>query len=165
MRIRTSWVTAAVRCALVAQAISLASGGQLRAQLLSATGVRNLAFGDVLPGVPNTVQPTDVTRSGQFDIGGPSLAQVEITFALPTALAGGGGATTPISFGATSAGYSANGSIASQVPFDPRVPFRASLSALGRGTAFVGGLLAPPGTQSAGSYSGSVSVTVALVGL
>jgi hypothetical protein len=156
---------AAVRCALPALAISLAGAGQLHAQLLSANGVRNLAFGDVIPGVSNTVQPTDVIRSGQFDIVGPSLAQVETTFTLPTTLTGGGGATMPISFGATSAGYSASGAIGSQVPFDPRAPFRTNLSLLGRGSTFIGGVLAPAGTQSAGSYSGPISMTVALVGL
>jgi Domain of unknown function (DUF4402) len=156
---------AAVRCALVAAAISLAGAGQLRAQLLSVSGVRNLAFGDVIPGVPNTVQPTDLIRSGQFDIVGPSLAQVEITFALPTTLSGGGGATMPISFGATSAGYSSSGAIGSQAPFDPRAPFRTNLSLLGRGSTFIGGALGPAGTQTAGSYSGSVAMAVALVGL
>jgi Domain of unknown function (DUF4402) len=155
----------AARSAFVAVAILVAGAGQLRAQLVAATGIRDLGFGDVLPGVPNTVQPTDATRSGQFDILGPNLAQVEITFGLPTALTAGGGGTMPVSFSATSAGYSANGSIGSQVAFDPRVPYRANLSLLGRGSAFIGGSLAPPGTQAAGTYSGPLSVTVALVGL
>jgi uncharacterized protein DUF4402 len=155
---------AAARCALLALALSLAGAGPLRAQFISAVGIRNVSFGNVLPGVPNTVPPTDATRSGQFNLIGPSLAQVEITFALPTTLTAGG-STMPISFGATSAGYASNGSIASQVPFDPRVPFRVNLSVLGRGSTFLGGALTPPGTQSAGSYSGSVSITVALVGL
>jgi hypothetical protein len=71
----------------------------------------------------------------------------------------------PISFGPTSAGYSASGSIAAQTAFDPRTPFRANLSALGRGSVFLGGALSPPGSQAAGSYTASVTMTVALVGL
>lgn len=155
---------AALRCALLAPAISLAAGSHAHAQFVSATGVRNVAFGDVIPGLQNTVQPTDVIRSGQFNITGPSLAQVEITFALPATLSNGG-ATMPISFGATSAGYSSSGAIGSQTPFDPRSPFRTNLSPLGRGSTFIGGIVAPAGTQSAGSYSGSLGMTVALVGI
>ena len=157
--------TLARRGALLALALALASAREARAQLLSATGVRNLAFGNVLPGVSSTVQPTDAVRSGQFNITGPALGRVEITFTLPTTLSGGAGATMPILFGPTSAGYSSSGSIASQTAFDPRTPFRATLSVLGRGSVFLGGVLTPPGSQGAGSYSGSVTVTVASVGL
>jgi len=153
------------RGALLVLALSLAGARELRAQLLVATGVRTLGFGNVLPGVPSNVQPTDPVRSGQFDITWPSLARVEVQFVLPTVLSTGGGATIPISFGATSAGYSASGSIAGQTPFNPTTPFRANLSALGRGSVYLGGALAPPGAQAAGSYSASVSITVALVGL
>jgi uncharacterized protein DUF4402 len=167
MRIPTlRWKSAAAaRCALLALALSHAGAGRLCAQLISANGIRNVSFGNVLPGVPNTVQPTDVGRSGQFNIVGPSLAQVEITFGLPTVITGPASTTMPISFGATAAGYASNGSIASQVPFNPHVPFRGNLSLLGRASTFLGGVLTPPGTQSAGSYSGSVSMTVALTGL
>ncbi len=152
------------RGAPLALALSLAGAGELRAQL-AATGVRDLAFGNVLPGVPSTVQRTDAARSGQFDITGPILGRVEITFTLPATLIGGAGATMPTSFGSTSAGYSANGSIAAQTAFDPRTPFRATLSLLGRGSVFLGGTVAPPGSQGAGSYTAFVTITVAMVGL
>jgi hypothetical protein len=150
---------------LLVLALSLAGGRELRAQLLVATGIRDLAFGTVLPGVPSTVPPSDAVRSGQFDIAGPILGRVEITFTLPATLSRTGGATMPISFGPISAGYSAGGSIAGQTAFDPRTPFRANLSAIGRGSVFLGGTLSPPGSQGAGSYTASVTVTVALVGL
>lgn len=153
------------RGALLALALSLAGARELRAQVITATGVRNLAFGNVLPGVPSTVQATDAVRSGQFNITGPILGRVEITFTLPATLSGGTGATMPISFGSMSAGYSANGSVAGQTAFDPRTPFRATLSVLGRGSVFLGGTLAPLGSQAAGSYTGSVIITVAAVGL
>jgi hypothetical protein len=153
------------RGALLVLAVSLASGAELRAQVLAATGVRNLSFGDVLPGVPTTVQPTDPVRSGQFDIVGPSGAAIEISFFLPATLDGPGSAKMPVAFGATSAGYAAGGSIGSQAPFDPRVPFRVNLSALGRGSGFIGGALAPSSTQAPGPYRASLNITVALVGL
>lgn len=155
----------AARGAILALALFLAGAGHLRAQVLVATGVRSLGFGNVLPGVATTVQPTDAVRSGQFNITGPVLGRVEITFALPTVLSAGVGPTVPISFGATSAGYSASGSIAGQTAFDPRTPFRVTLSLLGRGSVFLGGVLTPPSSQAAGSYTATVTITVAAVGL
>ena len=151
--------------ALLLVALSLAGPREVRAQLLVATGVRDLAFGNVLPGVPTTVQPTDAARSGQFDITGPSLARIEITFTLPTVLNRTGGGTMPISFGSTSAGYSASGSIAAQTAFNPNTAFRTNLSLIGRGSVFLGGTLAPAGSQTAGSYSATVTMTVALTTL
>jgi len=153
------------RAASLVLGLAVAGVGELRAQLLSANGAQNLAFGNVLPGVTTTVQPTDPARGARFDITGPSLAQVEVTFTLPAVLSAGGGATMPISFGPTSAGYTSSGSNGAQTAFDPRTPFRASLSLLGRGWVYLGGALSPPGAQSAGSYTAAVGMTVALVGL
>jgi hypothetical protein len=151
------------RAALLTLAISLAAAPQLRAQR-SATGVRDLGFGSVLPGVRTTVHPTDVARSGQFQITGEPNDPVEITFLLPSMLTGPGGATMPVSFTDVSAGFSASGSITNQVFFDPRFRFQTNLSSTGRGTGFLGGVLDPSPTQPAGSYSGSVSITVAFLG-
>lgn len=153
------------RGALVVLALSLAAAGESRAQLVAATGIRDLAFGNVLPGVTTSVQPSDAVRSGQFNITGPSLGRIEITFTLPTALTRAGGTTMPISFGSTSAGYSASGSIVGQTAFNPHSPFRANLSVLGRGSVFLGGALTPAGSQAAGSYTATMTITVALVGL
>jgi hypothetical protein len=165
MRMWTQWCVspALAPAALLALVLSLAGATELRAQR-SATSVRNLSFGTVLPGVPTTVEPTDLARSGQFEIIGLVNDPVEITFSfLPSTLTGPGG-TMPISFGTTSAGFSESGAITSQVFFDPRVPFRVNLSSTGRGTGFLGGTLTPSATQAAGSYSGSVSITVSFLG-
>jgi hypothetical protein len=155
----------AARSAVLVAALSLAGVAPLRAQVLTTTAIRPISFGEVLPGVPTTVHPTDPVRSGQFEIIGPSSAAIEITFSLPETLNRTDGASIPIAFGPVSAGYSATGSITSQVLFDPRVPFRTKLSELGRGTSFIGATLTPQGAQRAGSYGVSLSITVALVGL
>jgi hypothetical protein len=166
MRIHTPWRTSSIaRRNFIALALSLIGATSLHAQALAATGVRPLSFGDVLPGVPAVVHPTDPVRSGQFDIYGPGSAAIEITFSLPEALTGSGGARIPISFGGTSAGYTASGSISTQVFFDPAVPFRTRLSELGRGACFIGGTLMPPGTQRSGTYTVPLSITVAVIGL
>jgi uncharacterized protein DUF4402 len=167
MRILTMWWMRPLpaRGALMAMALCLAGATELRAQAIrSATGIRDLGFGSVLPGVPTTVHPTDVARSGQFEITGEINDPIEITFSLPAVLSGPGGTTMPVSFGTMSAGFSASGAITNQVFFDPRVPFRVNLSSTGLGTGFLGGTLSPSGTQPAGSYSGFVSITVAFLG-
>jgi hypothetical protein len=69
-----------------------------------------------------------------------------------------GGQMMPFSFGATSAGYSASGSVANQIPFDPRVPFTVTLNSSGNGVVFLGGALRPTGSQTAGSYATSITL-------
>jgi Domain of unknown function (DUF4402) len=165
MRIRTSGWASTTRSAVLSVALSLTGVAGLHAQVLSVTSVRPLGFGDVLPGVPTTVHPTDPARSGQFEITGPPSAAVEITFSLPEALGTTQGGELPISFGATSAGCSVSGSISRQVFFDPKVPFRTTLSEFGRATCFIGGTLEPPSGQRPGSYNVPISITLALVGL
>jgi hypothetical protein len=167
MRIRALWPKLpAVPAAFLLVLVLLSGAARAAAQQpsLSVTS-RPLRFGDVLPGVPITVEPTDPARSGQFDITGPASATIEITFFLPTALEGPGGAKMPIAFGPMSAGYSVSGSISSQLRFDPGVPFRVSLSELGRGSVFIGGALSPSMRQVPGGHGASVSIAIALVGL
>jgi hypothetical protein len=153
------------RCAMAVLILASIESSSLNAQSLSAVGVKNLNFGDVLPGVPVNVLATDAVRAGQFDITGPPSAPIEITFTLPEALTTLGGASMPISFGDMSAGFSPSGSIASQDLFNPLAAKRVTLSELGRGSGFVGGALNPPTTQPSGSYSAPVTITIANVGL
>ena len=132
---------------------------------LRATGLRGIAFGNVLPGVPQLVLATDPTRSAQFDLTGPNRIQVEITFTLPGALAAPGGGSIPIVFEPTSAGWSSSQTTADIVPFDPMQPFAATLSGNGRGTVFLGARLQPPAGVPSGAYAAPVTITLALTGL
>jgi hypothetical protein len=151
------------RAALIVAALTVVAATNAHSQR-SATGVRDLAFGAVLPGVPTNVLPNDIARSGQFEIRGQFDDPVEITFSLPSVLNGPGAASMPVSFGTMSAGFSTSGSVTNQVFFDPRVPFRINLSSTGQGSGFIGGVLSPSGTQPAGSYAASVTITVAFLG-
>jgi len=130
----------------------------------TVTSVRGLAFGTLLPGVPVVVPPSDAARGAQFDIRANNRGVVLIAFALPVAMTGPG-APLPLSFGATSAGFSASGSTTGMTLFDPRVPFTGTVSNNGRATIFLGGTALPAGTQGAGSYTGTVTLTVANVSL
>ncbi len=62
-----------------------------RAQVQVA-GVRDLAFGLVIAGVPVAVPPGDPTRSGEFTVDAPRGSRISVSFVLPSALAGPPGA-------------------------------------------------------------------------
>lgn len=127
---------------------------------IRAQGVRSLAFGTLLPGVPQPVARTDPLRSGQFDLTGQRFSAVQLSFSLPSVMNGPGGATLPLSFGSNDAGFSVSQTVAAQVGFDPRAPFTATLSRNGRGSVFLGGTARPLPSQRPGSYSGTVTLTV-----
>ena len=133
----------------------------LRAQgrPLTVTGIRGVTFGAVLPGVPRVVLRTDPANSGQIDIRGPK-APVLLTFVLPVAMTGPGGALMPIRFGAGDAGFSATQAIGSQVGFDPKQPFTATLPNNGRASVFVGATANPTTNQRAGAYTATLILTV-----
>jgi hypothetical protein len=128
---------------------------------IAVTGVQTLNFGTLLPGVPATVVRTDPVNGGQFTITGPHLTQVQLTVTLPSVLAGPVGATIPLVFGGGDAGYSRTQNIGSQVGFDPTQPFVVTLSQRGRGSVYLGGIARPAPTQRAGTYAGTITLTVA----
>lgn len=132
---------------------------------LVPTGIQNLAFGTVIPGLPAHVLRTDAVGSGQFSLRGEKNAQVQLTFILPATMSGPSGAVLPLSFGASDGGFSATESIANQTVFDPRATSLGRLSANGRATVFLGGTASPSPTQRAGAYSATLTLTVSYTGL
>ncbi|HEV8305520.1 MAG TPA: hypothetical protein VGQ25_11195 [Gemmatimonadales bacterium] len=130
---------------------------------LTVTGVRGITFGAVLPGVPRVIPRTDPANSGQLDIRGPNQIQVLLTFILPLTMTGPAGALMPLTFSSADAGYSQSQSIASQVGFDPRQPFTATLSNNGRGSVFVGATASPAANQRAGAYTATITLTVTVL--
>jgi hypothetical protein len=130
---------------------------------LTVTGIRGVTFGAVLPGVPRVISRTDPANSGQFDMRGPNRKQVLLTFVLPLVMTGPGGALMPLTFGAGDAGYSQSQAIGSQVGFDPKQPFTATLSNNGRGSVFVGATANPATTQRAGGYTATITLTVTVL--
>jgi hypothetical protein len=130
---------------------------------LTVTGVRGLTFGAVFPGVPLAVTRTDPANSGQLDIKGSNRSQVLLSFVLPLAMTGPAGAQLPLVFGSSDAGYSQSQSIGSQVGFDPKQPFTATLSNNGRGSVFVGGTANPAANQRAGGYTAVLTLTVTVL--
>jgi len=133
---------------------------------LVATGIQDVSFGTVLPGVAVHVLRTDPLGSGQFTLRGTKDAQVLMQFTLPTVMTRvPGPGTMPITFLATDGGFSPAESIASQISFDPRAPALGNLSNNGRATIFLGSTASPAPTQAAGSYSATITLTVSYTGL
>lgn len=126
----------------------------------SVAGVRSLVFGTVLPGVPAVVSRTNAASAGQFDLTGPHDSQATLSFTLPLVMTGPAAATIPLLFGGSDAGYSQSQSIGSQIGFDPRQPFVITFSQQGRGSVFLGGTAQPGPGQRAGSYTGTITLTM-----
>jgi hypothetical protein len=154
-----SWLV--IGGALLSAALAPVLGAQ--GKPLTVTGVRGLTFGAVFPGVPLAVTRTDPANSGQFDIKGPNQSQVLLTFILPLTMTGPAGAQMPLAFGSSDAGYSQSQAIGSQVGFDPKQPFTATLSNNGRGSVFVGGTANPAPNQRAGAYTAVLTLTVTVL--
>lgn len=133
------------------------------AQRLTISPVRGVQFGLLFPGIPRTVAPSDPVRAGVLQLQGPNGAQVALFFILPSNLRGPSGARLPISYSATSGGYT-TGATGGQVLFDPRVIYRPRLSASGRGTIFVGAIATPAPNQRNGTYNATIIVIAALTG-
>ena len=159
MSARTTIIAAAALLAALAP-FAGAQGRPLRVDMR-----QTLTFGNVLPGVPNAVRPTDAAASAQFDISGAKGSQVELTFTLPTSMSGPGGVAIPLVFGPASAGISATGSAADQVAADPRGRLYLTLSHNGRAFVNLGGTLLPGAQQRAGAYTAPIILTAAYTGL
>jgi hypothetical protein len=121
-----------------------------------------VTFGAVLPGVPRIIARTDPANSGQFDIKAPKGPAL-LSFVLPVAMTGPAGALMPLTFGASDAGYSATQSIGSQVGFDPKQPFTATIPNNGRASVFIGGSANPATNQRAGAYTATLILNVTVL--
>ena len=126
---------------------------------LTAAGVNDLNFGIVIAGTPKT--PASLAAdAGRFNISGEPSTPVSVTFALPTVLNGGGGATVPITFGTT------DGLLWAPYPgahttFNPNAPFFTSLDVAGSLVIGISGTVSAPLGSTTGSYSGTITMTVA----
>ncbi len=128
---------------------------QALAEVLSpidVTAVADLNFGQVLPGVPTVVAPGAAT-GGAFTVSGAADQDVIVDFTLPTELTAGA-LTMPVSF---DAGY---GDGAPSTGLDPNADVTVGLGASGGWDVFLGGTVLPAVDQGAGTYSGTVTLTV-----
>jgi hypothetical protein len=132
---------------------------------LSGAGTNPLTFGAVFPGVRTSVPRTDAVRAGSFDVRGTKNLQVRFDFALPAAMTNARGQTMALVFGVADGGYATTRSIGTAAAFDPRVPLLARLGNTGRLYIWLGGAVVPSAQQGSGTYSATVTMTMAYTGL
>jgi hypothetical protein len=126
-------------------------------QPLVVTKANDLAFGSVFPGLNKTVAVSDA-GAAEFTIAGQTGANVNLTFAVPTSLANGGN-TLPLS--GWSARRNTTNSAGSGADFTPGSgATSATLSGSGNLYVFVGATAQPSLSLPAGTYTGTLSLTV-----
>jgi len=134
-------------------------------QALTVNGANNLAFGNVFPGVNKTVAVGDAA-AGRFDITGQTGATVSLNFTLPNSgnyILGPSSAQLPLSSW-TSCWNTSNSGGSGCTSFT--TASGTSAAAFGAGTTlfvFLGATAAPAAGQTAGNYTGQVTLTVAYV--
>jgi hypothetical protein len=139
---------------------SLVAAAPLEGQI-TVTGIRDLDFGVVIRGVQTTVAPNDPIKSGRFYLSYVTGGRVRLRFTLPTTLARiGGGGSMPISF------RNGDGFIQNTGPgsppdfFNPGANINFTFTPNPDANLWLGGAVSPSGTQPAGSYRGTIVLTV-----
>ena len=127
-------------------------------QAITVTGARDLAFGNVFPGVAKTVVVSDAT-SGRFDLTGQSSGNVNVSFTLPTNLTSG---ANNLPIGTWTGCTNATNTTTGCTSFTPSAGATASaFSGAGALFVWVGGTVSPAANQAAGAYTGVVTLTAA----
>lgn len=125
---------------------------------IEAVPVRGLSFGNLLPGVPETVAVDDAARRAEVVLDGRGA--YDLTMLVPAALESAGGARIPLRFGTRDGGVIRSAS-AALVPFDPRQTTRVSVQQ-GQGPTrlVLGGTALPAADQPAGRYTATVVLVI-----
>jgi len=125
---------------------------------------RDLDFLDVIRNSVVTV-PVNSNQSGRWRVTGPTAAEIELRFFLPTAL-WVGAASLPISFNTTAAGESYQNNPRFATLFDPNTPHTTQFRPNGLGLILVwlGGTVTVSPTQPAGVYTSNVTLVVSYTG-
>ena len=128
---------------------------------LTVTGQNDLAFGQVIPGIPSTIAATDVGSAGRFLVSGGGSSTVQLSFDLPGELDGPESATMPITFASDAAGWGeTNNSLGGT--FSPHTTQQESL-VNGDLFVFIGGTVSPANDQAQGEYTGEITLNVAYI--
>lgn len=126
-------------------------------QPINVTGARDLAFGNVFPGVNKSIPVTD-PNSGRWDVAGQANANVQLTFNLPATLSDG---TNTMPIGTYAAHHNTSNAPTGGTDFTPSAaPANATLSGTGGLFVFIGATVSPATNQPAATYSGLLSMTV-----
>ena len=126
-------------------------------QPLAVTKTNDLAFGSVFPGLNKTVAVSDAGAAA-FTVLGQAGASVNLTFSTPTSLASAGNTLT---IGSWAARRNTSNSSASGTDFTPSASATsATIGGSGGLYVFVGATVQPTSGQVAGTYTGTLTLTV-----
>ena len=134
---------------------------------LTVTGMNNLRFEVVIPGVDKSVDKATVGFAGAFQLQGHNSAEVSLDFALPPSLLLDSTATMPVDFSNTDASYddgTGGGQGAPAGNIDPNGPFTLRLGVTGLLDIWLGGSVHPTITQTGGDYAADVTLTAIYTG-
>jgi uncharacterized protein DUF4402 len=124
---------------------------------INVTAGNNLTFGNVFPGVAKVVAVADA-GAGSWSVVGQASANVNLTFNLPATLSDGAN-TLPIA--SYTAHHNTVNAPAGGTNFTPSaVATSTALSAGGLLFVFIGATVTPATNQAAGTYTGSLTMTV-----
>jgi len=125
---------------------------------ITVTGTQNLSFGNVFPGVAKAILYSDASNAGKFSVAGQASTPVTYSFTLPANLTSAGN-NLPIG---SWLGYeNATNSTSGGSGIAPSgTPTSSTLSGSGALFFFLGATVTPPANQPAGSYTGTVTLTV-----
>ncbi len=129
---------------------------------MTAVPQRDLAFGLLIPGVPTAVTVDDAARRAEWLLTG--RGNTTVSFVLPSALQGPGGALLPLTFQAGDAAWlrvTGGGGGPGMQPEDPNTPFSVNVPNRQTVRLFLGGTAQPATTQAAGNYTATVTVIIA----
>ncbi len=126
---------------------------------LTATTQNDLNFGTVNAGTVKTVTNL-AADAARFNISGEPSFPVTVSFVLPTVLTSAGSTTIPISFGGSD-GIQWTSFPATFFSFNPNGAFLTALDAFGNLIVGVTGTVAPPLGTTTGTYTGTITLTVA----
>lgn len=166
-----------------AQAVKPQASGGLIASVtileapIVGTGVNPLTFGSIAPGTTTVTVLPRTAAGGEWRLTGVrNRKSVAISFTLPASLSGPGGATIPLSFNGNYAGLceidnSGQCVVASYVTWNPVTTptFNDTPERYSPGrprytydtySLYIGGRALPPATPRAGSYTGTIGLTL-----
>jgi hypothetical protein len=143
--------------------------------VLAVTSTHDLAFGDVMQGVPKTADKTLVSDAGVFSVSGAGGQEISMFMELPDYLWCSTAdsedrlvisfSTTDADIDTTAAGTPAahgGGAVVDQDPYSlPDMPLGGADNIL---QIFLGGTVYPSVDQRAGSYTADIVLTVAYTG-
>lgn len=125
-----------------------------------------LVFGDVFPGIPKTVSKYTAGAAAEYLVTGPAGAEITIDFTLPTYMNFGGN-NMQLVFNETDCAMDSSLSPDQTNPgYDDIDPWHTITYRLGSGglRVWLGGMVIPKLNQQAGSYTGTIVITIDTTG-